>query len=299
VTDEHTSIGERLRRQREERGLSVEQAAFQSKVPRTLLQALESDDYHLLPDALYLIRLLGDYAAFLRLDVEALQDEFRQAVRRPQRVSLAPPSQVLFHPVIPWKQVGWTVVAILAVLPLVFIALSLASKRAADRPDPGSASPAPPAISTGEGARTDGDAPEVAADALASAGGVSRGVAGGGEGARTVPPVIEPPIPAAPPPAPAGRAPQAGEARQVLLVRAQELTWLSVRSDDGAPREVLLPAGQVARFGAEERFRVTVGNAGGIAIWLNGLPISPLGRSGEVVRDLILPTASDGAGPRP
>ena len=68
------SIGSTLRQHREERGLTVEQAAYQSKVPLRLVQALESDDYHLLPDALYLIRLLHDYATFLKLDVAAIED---------------------------------------------------------------------------------------------------------------------------------------------------------------------------------------------------------------------------------
>ena len=141
--DGQESIGQTLRRRREERGLSVEQAAHQSKVPIRLVEALESDDYHLLPDALYLIRLLHDYATLLQLDAAAIEAEFRQAVRRPPHPSLAPPSASRPDPAIPWKQMLWTMLAILVVTPLVFIALSLASKRAQEReargPDSGSA----------------------------------------------------------------------------------------------------------------------------------------------------------------
>jgi cytoskeletal protein RodZ len=70
---EMTTIGQVLRQRREERGLTPEQAAFQSKVPLRLLQALESDDYRLLPDAAYLTRLLHEYARLLKLDCEALE----------------------------------------------------------------------------------------------------------------------------------------------------------------------------------------------------------------------------------
>ena len=130
------SIGQILRQRREERGLTVDQAAFQSKIPLRLLQALEDDDYHLLPDALYLIRLLHDLAVFLKLDANALETEFQSAIRRPPRQTLAvgPPPQA--PPTIPWKQVVLTVAAISVVTPLVFIVLSLMSKRAAERPAP-------------------------------------------------------------------------------------------------------------------------------------------------------------------
>ena len=82
---------------------------------------------------------------------------------------------------------------------------------------------------------------------------------------------------------------KAAPARHVLVVRAHEPTWLSVRPDAGERRQVLLQPGQAARFGAEVGFQVTVGNAGGVALWFNGAPLPSLGRSGEVVRDLILP----------
>ena len=40
---------------------------------------------------------------------------------------------------------------------------------------------------------------------------------------------------------------------------------------------------------AETRLQVTVGNAGGVTLWLDGTMLPALGRSGDVVRDLILP----------
>ena len=42
-------------------------------------------------------------------------------------------------------------------------------------------------------------------------------------------------------------------------------------------------------FEAETGFHVIVGNAGGVTLSLDGTPLPPLGRSGEVVRDLVLP----------
>ena len=87
-----------------------------------------------------------------------------------------------------------------------------------------------------------------------------------------------------------GRAEQAGSAhRYVLLFRAQEATWMSVRADRKEAREVLLQPGDTARFEAETDFLVTVGNAGGVTLTLDGVSVPSLGRSGEVVRDVVLP----------
>ena len=286
--DGQESIGQTLRRRREERGLSVEQAAHQSKVPIRLVEALESDDYHLLPDALYLIRLLHDYATLLHLDAAAIEAEFRQAVRRPPRLSLAPPSASRPDPAIPWKQMLWTMLAILVVTPLVFIALSLASKRAQER---------------------EPEAPTTAPRAEESQPAGDEAVGGSGRLLESVTPsassVVESAAEEAPPPSavaretptPIGTAAVAktAPARHVLVVRAHEPTWLSIRSDAGERRQVLLQSGQMARFGAEVGFHVTVGNAGGVALWFNGAPLPSLGRSGEVVRDLVLPPPQTGS----
>ena len=264
--DGQESIGQTLRRRREERGLTVEQGAHQSKVPIRLVEALESDDYHLLPDALYLVGLLHEYAVILQLDAAALEAEFRQAVRRPPRPSLAPPSATRPDPAIPWKQMLWTMVAILVVTPLVFIALSLASKRAQEREVH-----APTAAPHAEESRPAGD----------EAVGLSERLLG------SVTPSVSSVADSA--------AEEAAPARHVLVVRAHEPTWLSVRPDAGERRQVLLQPGQAARFGAEVGFRVTVGNAGGVALWFNGAPLPSLGRSGGVVRDLILPPPQGGS----
>jgi hypothetical protein len=67
---------------------------------------------------------------------------------------------------------------------------------------------------------------------------------------------------------------------------------MAVRSDDGQERQVLLQQGQTARFVADTRFVVTVGNAGGVELSLNGKPMPPLGRAGQVIRELVIPSAT-------
>jgi cytoskeleton protein RodZ len=281
---EKATIGQILRQHREERGLTPEQAAYQSKVPLRLLQALEADDYRLLPDAAYLIRFLHEYARLLKLDPAALEQEFRRTIHRPPGQSLAPVPPP--PPPIPWKQVAWTGAAILVVTPLVFIVLSLASKRSAER------APAPPVVErpteepgpVGDSNRLGPDRPPATlSDAVrpdtgdASTGG--RGIAPGPAGIAQAPPILPP-----------ERKPH----RFLLTANALEPTWMSVRADGGLEREVLLQKGQTARFVADRGFVVTVGNAGGVELGLNGQPLPSLGASGQVIRDLAIP---QGRGP--
>lgn len=62
-----------------------------------------------------------------------------------------------------------------------------------------------------------------------------------------------------------------------------------VRADHGQQREVLLRKGQTARFVADTGFVITVGNAGGVDLSLNGRSVPSLGKSGQVVRDFSVP----------
>lgn len=276
------SIGQALRKQREERGLTPEQAAYQSKVPLRLLQALEADDYRMLPDPAYLIRLLHEYALLLKLDPNALDAEFRSAIRRPPGGFPAPiPLQPAPTP-IPWKHVLWTAVAILVVTPAVFIALSLASKRAADRPAPPQEERAP-VEAAGPAVQPESLQPGVTAGPGEVPAALQTGLPSGGATQET-------PTPTAPSPQ-TERKPR----RFLLTARAAELTWMAVRADGGQERQVLLQKGQMARFVADTRFVVTVGNAGGVELLLNGRPMPSLGRSGQVIRDLVLPPVVGGA----
>lgn len=92
-------------------------------------------------------------------------------------------------------------------------------------------------------------------------------------------------------PAPAtaspGVEPKAASLR--LVARVIEPTWLRVQTDSGQTTQELLPASAVREWTARSRFVLTIGNAGGVRLELNGTPLPPLGSSGEVIRDLVLP----------
>jgi cytoskeleton protein RodZ len=88
----------------------------------------------------------------------------------------------------------------------------------------------------------------------------------------------------------------ASAAGQRLSVKAIELTWLRIQADDGAAAEALLAPGATREWTAEKRFLLSVGNAGGVELLLNGRPVPPLGAKGAVIRGLELPQPAAPAG---
>ena len=74
----------------------------------------------------------------------------------------------------------------------------------------------------------------------------------------------------------------------VLDLEAEELTWVVVQSDGASPHEALLRPGEKVRWTASDRFTLTLGNAGGVRVELNGKPQGPFGPKGKVARDIVL-----------
>lgn len=99
-------------------------------------------------------------------------------------------------------------------------------------------------------------------------------------------------------PVPAVTAPRPEDpARLRLVARATEPTWVRVQTDDGSVVQELMPAGAIREWVSAKRFIVTVGNAGGITLELNGQPIPPLGARGAVIQNLVIPPEAGAAKP--
>ena len=68
----------------------------------------------------------------------------------------------------------------------------------------------------------------------------------------------------------------------VLNLSATEKTWLSITSEGKRLFSGFLEPSQTKTLTGLEAARMTVGNAGGIEVRLNGKPIGPIGKSGQV-----------------
>jgi cytoskeleton protein RodZ len=69
-----------------------------------------------------------------------------------------------------------------------------------------------------------------------------------------------------------------------IKIEGQANTWVEVTIDSNPPFDVMLYRGNVVSWEANDKIELKVGNAGGILMSVNNLPLKPFGKSGEVVR---------------
>lgn len=74
-----------------------------------------------------------------------------------------------------------------------------------------------------------------------------------------------------------------------LVLDFDEPSWIEISADGQKVFGGLVTAGESRRFEAQKDFRVTLGNAGGVRVSVDGRPGERLGRPGEVVRNVVLP----------
>jgi cytoskeleton protein RodZ len=284
------SLGSYLRALRLDRGLTLEEIARATRVPLRYLEALESDALDGLPAPVFARGFIRAYCQVLGADAdEPLGLYFRQTgleapPRAPQPGAAPSLSRGRDRP-------ASTVLVSLALLVGLGLALlgvtvwlDRAREPATGGPAPVSA-PAQPAEPT----------PPTAA---APPAGVAEPVAtvppaASGAGAPSALPAAGPATPPAGPVVvdPAAIAAALGdvEAPYRLVARVVEPTWVRVRTDDGRATEETIPGGQVREWVSNGPFVLTVGNAGGLSLELNGRPLPPLGPSGTVIPRLVLP----------
>ncbi len=74
-----------------------------------------------------------------------------------------------------------------------------------------------------------------------------------------------------------------------LVARISESSWIRVRTEDGRTSEETVAAGEVREWVSDRPFVLTIGNAGGVALELNGRALPSLGSRGVVIPRLVLP----------
>lgn len=104
------------------------------------------------------------------------------------------------------------------------------------------------------------------------------------------------PVPAAPAvlptdrvyPAPAPAEPASAADSLVLTMTAQQDCWVEVRADGETVVNRILAQGESQTLEAQGEIVLSVGNAGGLSIRVNDRPTLPLGRSGEVRKNIVI-----------
>ncbi len=308
------SLGAYLRGLREKRGTSLEEIARSTRVAGRYLESLEAEDYAALPDPVFTRGFIRAYCQLFGVapdEALALYDQREGAPPPPApssaRVAAAKrgarpkPAATATAPVADAEEPrrpGAVLISfvLLVVLGLALFAVTLmiqpsrdAERRAATRSVPESRAPEPPVAVTAPAP------PPAPANVPAAP-------------PPPAPATTRPPAPAAVPravesarPAAAVGATSPAPARDAaasmaaftspyrLVARAVEPTWIRVRTEDGRSTEETLPPGEVREWVSNRPFVLTVGNAGGITLELNGRALPSLGASGAVITRLVVP----------
>jgi len=281
------SVGAYLKRLRIAKGASLDDIARATRVGRSHLEALENDESAELPAPVFVKGFIRAYCEFL----ETRPDEAFARYRQPAGPASALPRFRAGGRGAPSRLGSPIAVSLLllAVLSGALIAVNLGLRsggsKGASQPVPAPPTVAAPAVIPTSAASAPTPA-EGTATALPASHVVAVPAAPAPAGA--VPP--GPLAPGAPAPnatGPSAPAPEHG--RQRLVVRAVEATWVRVQVDRTTTVEELLPVGAVREWSAQQDFVLTVGNAGGLELTLNGQRLPPLGGSGAGIRELVLP----------
>jgi cytoskeletal protein RodZ len=272
------TFGENLRREREMRGVTLQEISASTKISVRFLQALENEDFGQVPGGIFTRSFIRAYAKYLGLDEEHVLAEYHLVV--PAKSNLDISRIVANNPQPrPGSARGPVLAILIAALLLTGGYLLYRYTRASEEarvstPRPAPAAPAqPPAPITGP------TAPGSGIESAATPAGqttVPGQVAGPGTATWSTPGAVSM-GPQAPPPA--IPAPESG---LVLQVAATERAWIAVDADGKMALQRVLAPGEIETLRAKDSFDVTTGNALGIVLTLNGETLKPLGRRGEV-----------------
>jgi cytoskeletal protein RodZ len=292
------SLGDWLRQRREELGISLEQAATDTRIRIRYLEALESESFDALPDPIVGRGFLRNYAVYLGLDPKEASDRFTEKVAPPQPESLSvegptPFTAEPFQPV-PLHRianrrprwlwvVGLGVVLVAALSLLGWWAYPRLSEWLAQR---NSGTPTQTVASTQQ---TPGA--EVATATRTPTFTTTATVTETTE-ATQVPLTLEVTATATltPSPSPSPSPPiYTGIFLELVFTNT---SWIQVTVDDVRQFQGELEAETYRSWYGEERIELRIGNAGVVLVTINGQSLGTLGADGEVV-DRVFEKAGD------
>lgn len=289
-------FGDNLRREREMRGITLEEISSTTKISVRFLELLEAEEFSKLPGGIFIRSFIRSYANYLGLDEEQVMAEY-QLVAPPQggedfsRLGVTGNSANKKNraPVLPWIIAVILLAGGYAIFryahhsseaplsfgnsPPVSKAVSASASAAANAPGahPPQVLAAPQrdsATTAANPASSGATANPVSAGNSAAANGTAAGAKAGLTPAQT--------FQSNAPPAPA-----AGNGLTLQVV-ATEQAWVSVKADGKTALEQVMRPNDVRTLTAKSYFDVTTGNAEGTVLTLNGVTLGPLGRRGEV-----------------
>jgi cytoskeletal protein RodZ len=253
-----TDFGSSFKRAREARGVSLDRIAEETRISTRFLQAIEKEEFHLLPGGIFNRGFVRTFAERVGLDPDqAVADyerltEYRDSAE-PVHEAAAETSKMERH-----LYIG-AAGALVLLIAIYYLVTRNSGVPAGFMNEP---------ASTVTQAATPPPAPAVEQTAE-----------------QSVAPRAEPQPPVAIEQTPARAAEQLS-----IEVEALETTWVKLITDGTRITEEVLEPGMTRRYTAGMSIDITIGNAGGLMLTVNGRPLRrPLGRSGQVRQFVITP----------
>ena len=277
------SIGPELEDARTQKGLSFEEVEQATKIRKRYLEALEREDYSILPDAVYVQGFLKTYANYLGLDGDAISLEFRsrRRSRRERQSSDSGLQRSKFEQ--PLLNVGGvsgargrripggtilTIVVAVIVLALVIGSLYYIGRGSQAYSETNSAA-------AGQDSKSNEKDQASGKGSSEQATGKNAGPTKNSIG-RTEETTIE--------------APSVETLRAEVRVDKRP-SWLEVRADGATSFAEVARPGFSMTFEAKHELSLTTGDAGAVKVSVNGQEVGVLGESGQVLtRDWTLKT---------
>lgn len=250
-------FGEELRRERLVREVPLEEISAATKISLRMLKALEDSDLARLPAPAFTRGFIRSYALHLGIDPEAKVCAYMADLGR--AAAAVSPSVTSSHTRF-WRGRGTTAGMIVGSVTALLLLLGLIA-RPERRP-----------------------APRTEKLAVRSARVELKNVTISNEPT----PLVHQALVAAP----VSDAPSAAadaDPLVSLILEFDEDSWTKLDAGGQTLFAGLIRKGEVKRYQARGGFRLSLGNAGGVRVTIDGRALESLGRAGEVVRDLRLP----------
>jgi len=308
-------FGEKLKAEREARGVRLEDIAKQTRVSVRLLSAIESERFDLLPGGVFNVSFIRQYCRHVGLDEDTVIAEFN-ALAQPKELAVTEIPETTDETALMHER-GATlaenlteylrrygrVTAVCAALIAVTIALSWPISDS--NPAPASSPPADSSVPSSRDERgAAGSTKEAQENALTPP--AAQGSSPAAETATAAANEQKDSAADTAPPSPV----TAKEPERALTVteettRAVSLgteaanlyveisitakVWIQAVADGERVFENIFEAGETRSIAADDSVRLVVGNAGGLTVAVNGKAMPPIGPSGHVRRVVFTP----------
>jgi cytoskeleton protein RodZ len=296
------TFGERLRREREMRGINLDEIATATKISTRNLRALEEEKFNQLPGGVFNRGFVRAYAKFLGIDEEHIIAEYEAASheteaardeklkvelakveerpRNDQEISLEPKSQ--------WG----TIAAIVLIAVLGYGGYNVYQKKKHEREHPAQSSQSalvPPSTTeqplSSNPSSTEATVPPNTSDAAIA----------------TNPDQTRPGESATPSAATAASQKSTADPAKLdesktsapginLKLRVLQESWISIKADGRLLVSETLPAGMEKTYKARDKVEVVLGKAGGVELTYNGKPVENLSQAQDVRKITFTPS---------